>query len=103
MIMSLRDKFKQAKNDRQEANWSINKKRGLITIEDNYLKLKRLPSTEDIIFYKDITKLEKKRNFVEIKTNTGEFKIAPIKLRGAEEAANELYIQVLEKVNESKE
>ena len=102
MIMSLRDKFKQAKNDRQEANWSINKKRGLITIEDNYLKLKRLPSTEDIIFYKDITKLEKKLNFVEIKTNTGEFKIAPMKLRGAEEAANTLYIELLEKVNLSK-
>ena len=103
MIMSFMDRIKQAKSDREEAVWSINKKRGLIHLESNYMQLKRIPSGEDIVFYKDITKIEKKRNFIEIKTNTSEFKIAPIKLRGAEEAANELYIQVLEKVNESKE
>lgn len=100
--MGLMDKFKQAKSDREDAVWSINKKRGNVILEDNYLKVKIFPSKEEIVFYKDINKIERKHNFIEIKTNTAEFKVAPIKLRGAEDMAADLYIQILEKMNQNK-
>ena len=101
-IMGLMDKIKKAKSDREDAVWSINKKRGSIILEDSFLKMAILPSKEEIIFYKDINKIERKHNFVEIKTNTAEFKVAPIKLRGAEDMAADLYVQILELMNENK-
>ena len=100
--MGLMDKIKKTKSDREDAVWSINKKRGNVILEDSFMKMQIFPNKEEVVFYKDINKIERKHNFVEIKTNTAEFKVAPIKLRGAEDMAVDLYVQILELMNKNK-
>ena len=96
-------RIRKARKDQLEAEWFINKKRGSVELEDNYILFKILmPSTEDIVFYKDITKFERIKKLIKIKTNTAEFKVSPTKVKGGEDEAKALYTQILEKINENK-
>jgi hypothetical protein len=95
--------FDSIKQGSKKTEWTVNRKKADIELSEEYMRISiPLPSKETIIFYKDISFIELKRTVVEIKTNTGEFKIIPSKVRGGTDKANELYLELLKKMNEKK-
>jgi len=98
--MGLFDRIKQERNE--QYGWSINKKKGKIELNDKYVTLTtQVPKKEIIVFYKDVTNVMRMHNFITITTKTDEFKLAPMQLRGAEDAAKEVYVELLEKVSDA--
>ena len=101
--MGLFDKLKIKSKDEGKA-WMVNKKRGTIEITENYIRLMTtFPKGENIVFFKDVTTLEKKYAGITIKTNSEEHHINPIGFGDAkQDLADEVYVQLLEKVSEYK-
>lgn len=92
-----------SRNKEKVQSWVINNKKGTVDLNEKYIQLNIImPKKEQIIFYSDITSLEQKYNFIMIKTNSNSYKLAPHGFRKAESIANELYIQILEKISEYK-
>jgi hypothetical protein len=95
--------FDSIKQGSKKTEWTVNRKKADIELSEDYMRISiPMPSKETIVFYKDISFIELKRTVVEIKTNTGKFKIIPSKVRGGTDKANELYLQLLQKINEKK-
>ena len=101
--MGLFDKLKIKSKDEGKV-WMVNKKRGDIEIDENYIKLiTKLPKTEHIVFYKDITKLEKKYAGITIKTNSEEYHINPVGFGDVKQSlADDVHAQLLEKISQYK-
>jgi len=89
-------------NRNTKDEWSINRRKGTIELTPTYIRIKKITREEQIIFYKDITLIEKKYTTIKLKTKSDEIKIIPGKLRKAESKAEDLYLQILEKINENK-
>jgi len=97
--MGLFDKLKPNK----EPQWFINKKVGNYQLEDKYIKLSlKLPKKECIIFYKDILNIRKGNNTTVLETINKEYHITAINGENPKEAAEKLYLELLEKISEYK-
>lgn len=85
--------------NKKKKKWFVNKKPGDIELNDKYIKLTTThPTTEHIVFYKDIHDLKKGKNFLKITSKTNEYTITPTELMNREETINEIYIPILEKM-----
>ena len=85
---------------KKETKWFVNKKPGNVELCENYIKLTSShPTTEHIVFYKDIHDLKRGKKFLKITSKTNEYTLTPTEMLGREEAVNELYIPILEKLN----
>jgi hypothetical protein len=102
--MGLFDKLK-IKDKEQGKAWYINKQRGYIELEDSFLKIQiKFPKSENIVFYKDITTIERVGNsLIVLKTNTKEYKLGPVGFGDIKKTlADETYIKLLEKISKYK-
>lgn len=97
--MGLFDKLKQNK----EVQWFINKKIGSYQIEDKYIRLTtKVPKKECTVFYKDILNIRKGNNTTVLETINKEYHITAVNGENPKEAAEKLYITLLEKISEYK-
>ena len=99
--MGLLDKFKEAGEIGKNYELKLGIQPALITLNDSYLHIKT-GGKEVQIFYKDIQKVEKRVTAIEIKTITDKYTLNPKKIRGGTELADNLYAQIIEKMNEHK-
>lgn len=84
----------------KEIKWFINKKRGNVELEDKYIKLTiKLINVEHLMFYKDIVDIKKGKKCIKISSKTESYVIS---LVNNTEVIDEVYLQLLEKVNEYK-
>ena len=88
------------RNKKKETKWFVNKTPGNIQLHEKYIQINiNLPKTENIVFYKDIQDIKKGKKFIKITSKTNEYTLTPTEMLGREEAVNELYIPILEKLN----
>lgn len=102
--MGLFDKLK-IKDKEEGIGWYINKQRGYVELGEDYMKLKvKFPKSEHILFYKDITKIERKYDVViELKTNSAEYTLKPVGFGDAKQSlSDETYAQLLNKISQCK-
>ena len=102
--MGLLDKLK-IKDKGEGKEWLIDKKRGLVELQDSFIKMNvKFPKTEQILFYKDITHIERINNKVIIlKTNTKEYRIVPVGFgEVSQKLSDDAYMKILEKISEYK-
>ena len=100
-IMGFLNKMKEAGEIGRNHEWKLGMHPILLTLEDSFIHIKG-GGKEITIFYKDIQKLNNKGTAIEIKTITDKYQIIPKKLRGATGKVDELYAQILEKMNTQK-
>ena len=104
IIMGLFDKLK-IKDKEEGKAWLINKQRGYITLSENYIQFQiKFPKKEHIVFYKDITNIERLNNMlIVIKTNSEEYRFAPVGFSDIKQVmSDETYATLLNKVAENK-
>ena len=99
--MGLFDKFKEAGEIGKNYEWKLGIQPALVAVNDSYLHIKT-GGKEVQIFYEDIQKVEKRVTAIEIKTITDKYILNPKKIRGGAELADNLYAQIIEKMNEHK-
>ena len=92
--------------DKEEGKaWLINKQRGYLELTDNYIKFQiKFPKKEHIVFYKDITNIERLNNMlIVIKTNSEEYRFAPVGFSEIKQTmSDETYAQLLDKISQCK-
>ena len=98
--MGLKDRFKKAREQREQSTWSINGHRGNIILEDKYVLITIIPNKEHIVFYRDIKRVERRNNFVMVSSVVEDFRIAPLGVRGAEDKAKDLQLSLLDKMSQ---
>jgi len=103
-IMGLLSRLK-VKDKEEGKAWLINKQRGYVELEENYIKLiVKFPKAEHIIFYKDIVNIERKKDIIiELKTVNESYRIVPVGFSEIkQELSDNTYIALLEKIGEYK-
>jgi len=93
--------FGDVRKIKKEADWKINKQPTIITMEEKRIHCKSAVK-EFNIFYADIRNIEKQFYSIKIETNVEEYTLIPKKLRGATALADELYSEIVERMNENK-
>ena len=103
IIMGLFDKLK-IKDKEQGKAWTINKQRGYLELTDNYIQFQiKFPKKEHIVFYKDITNIERIKYLIIIKTNSEEYRFAPVGFGDIKQImSDETYTKLLDKISEHK-
>ena len=102
--MGLFDKLK-IKDKGEGKEWLINKQRGVIELQDSFIKMNvKFPKKEQIIFYKDITHIERKNNkLIVLINNAEECHIVPVGFGEiSQKLSDDTYINLLEKIGENK-
>ncbi|WP_296789525.1 hypothetical protein [uncultured Methanobrevibacter sp.] len=83
----------------KKIKWFVNKKVGNYQLEDNYIRLStKIPKIEHILFYKDIIDIKKGAKCVRIASKSEKYTISSPS-SGCEEAVEELYVKILEKLS----
>lgn len=95
--LGIFDKVKKTKN----AEWVINRKPTLIDLQDTHMHCTSAAKEFDI-FFADIKNVEKKAYTIEIKTNVKKYKLTPRKIRGANDLADNLYSEIVERMSKNK-
>lgn len=95
--MGLLDNIKKTNN----AQWNVNRRPTIIDLTDTHIHFEKAAKTNDI-FYQDIIGVEKDYYNIIIKTKVEKYKLTPRKIRGAKDLAEELYRELLEKMNDKK-
>ena len=98
--MGLFDIAKKSKEINKKAEWKIGATQTIVELEDTHMKLINI-SSQDIIFYKDIVSVDQTGAVVKIHTAAKTYSLISRKLRGGMDKAQELQLQILEKINES--
>jgi hypothetical protein len=99
--MGLFDIAKKSKEINKKAEWKIGAIPTIVELEEDHFKLINTGKTE-AIFYKDIVSVEQSINIVNIRTKVKTYSLRARKLRGGSDKAQELQLQILEKINEYK-
>ena len=101
--MGLFDKLK-IKDKEQGKAWIINNQRGYLELKDNYIQFQiKFPKKEHIVFYKDITNIERINTLIVIKTNSEEYRFGPVGFGDIKQImADETYTKLLDKIREYK-
>lgn len=92
------DRINKAKKINEESKWYCDGYRTVITLNDTNIEFERARKTTNI-FYKDIKNIEKRVLDIKIKTTTDEYKISSKSIRGGSDLVDDLYSQILEKMN----
>ena len=90
--------FNRNKKD-DKPKWFVNKKRGDVELEENYIKLTtKITNIEHIVFYKDIHDIKKGKRCIRIKSKTETYTMSIVS--NGESIIDEVYVQLLEKIGE---
>ena len=100
-MMGFLNKMKEAGEMGKKTDWKLGINSVIITLEDDYIHLKG-PAKEVQVFYNDIQKLENKTTAIEIKTITDKYQLMPKGLRGITAKVDDMYSQIVEKMNAQK-
>ena len=95
--LGLFDNLKKTKN----AEWVINRKPTVITIEDSHLHCVNA-AKEYNIFFADIKNIEKQMYNIKIETTVKEYKLTPKHIKGASDLSEGLYSEIVEGMSKNK-